>query len=128
MGKAFNILLLKAILLLLFANACSRLPFDHFIEDPENNQPTPPGMVKYSENIYIDKAEITNFNWMEYLYWCQRKYGEHSIEYKKTILNTECWKEFDYLSIREYEKHYLTHPAYREYPVRYYLSTGIRLL
>ena len=37
--------------------------------------------------FYLDQTEVTNFHWVEYLYWIQRAYGgEFPMVYKKGLL------------------------------------------
>lgn len=30
---------------------------------------TPPGTAKIAENLFMDKAEVSNFSFVEYIYW-----------------------------------------------------------
>jgi len=81
--------------------------FDH------NNRPA---RVTVS-SFYMDQTEVTNFYWLEYLYWINRAYGEtYSMVYKNALPDTLCWRSP--LSFNEkYVEYYLRHPAYRDYPV-----------
>lgn len=81
--------------------------FDH------NNRPA---RVTVS-SFYMDQTEVTNFYWLEYLYWINRAYGEtYPMVYKNALPDTLCWRSP--LAFNEkYVEYYLRHPAYRDYPV-----------
>jgi formylglycine-generating enzyme len=68
-------------------------------------------------SFYMDEAEITNHNYLEYLHWLNRIYGEDYPEvYKKALPDTLVWR--DKLAYNEpYVEYYLRHPSYRDYPV-----------
>jgi len=68
-------------------------------------------------SFYMDQTEVTNFHWLEYLYWINRCYGEtYPLVYRNALPDTLCWRSP--LSFREkYVEYYLRHPAYRDYPV-----------
>ena len=68
-------------------------------------------------SYYIDETEVTNFNWLEYLYWLNRVYAVDYPEiYKKALPDTLVWRSK--LAYNEpYVEYYLRHPAYRDYPV-----------
>lgn len=77
---------------------------------------TPPGTIQISDNFYFDKGEITNFNWMEYLYWVKTVYGENSEELKNATPNNKVWSTLNE-NYSALDSSYLRHPAYRDYPV-----------
>jgi len=68
-------------------------------------------------SFYMDETEISNFNWLEYLYWTTRVYSADYPEvYKKALPDTLVWRSK--LGYNEpYVDYYLRHPAYRDYPV-----------
>jgi gliding motility-associated lipoprotein GldJ len=68
-------------------------------------------------SFYMDETEVTNFYWLEYLYWLRRVYGMDYPEiYKKALPDTLVWRSK--LAYNEpYVEYYLRHPAYRDYPV-----------
>lgn len=68
-------------------------------------------------SFYMDQTEVTNFHWLEYLYWIDRAYGEtYPLVYKNALPDTLCWRSP--LAFNEkYVEYYLRHPAYRDYPV-----------
>ena len=68
-------------------------------------------------SFYMDQTEVTNFHWLEYLYWTQRVYGgTYPMVYKNALPDTLCWRSP--LGFNEkYVDYYFRHPAYRDYPV-----------
>ena len=67
-------------------------------------------------SFYMDQFEVTNFNWLEYLYWVRRTYEEFPMIYKNALPDTNCWRSP--LAFNEpYVEYYLRHPAYQNYPV-----------
>ncbi|HOP43746.1 MAG TPA: SUMF1/EgtB/PvdO family nonheme iron enzyme [Flavobacteriales bacterium] len=68
-------------------------------------------------SFYMDEVEVTNFYWLEYLYWLDRVFGADYPEiYKKALPDTLVWRSK--LAYNEpYLEYYLRHPAYRDYPV-----------
>ncbi len=68
-------------------------------------------------SFYIDETEVTNLDYLEYLFWLKRVYGESYPEvYKNALPDTLVWR--DKLGYNEpYVKNYLRHPAYKNYPV-----------
>lgn len=68
-------------------------------------------------SFYMDEVEVTNFYWLEYLYWLDRVFAADYPEiYKKALPDTLVWRSK--LAFNEpYVEYYLRHPAYRDYPV-----------
>lgn len=67
-------------------------------------------------SFYMDQTEVTNFHWLEYLYWISRAYETYPMVYKNALPDTLCWRSP--LGFNEkYVDYYLRHPAYRDYPV-----------
>ena len=68
-------------------------------------------------SFYMDQTEVSNFHWLEYLYWISRAYGENFPQvYKNALPDTLVWRTP--LAYNEkYVEYYLRHPAYRDYPV-----------
>lgn len=73
-------------------------------------QKNPPGTVRFKENLYVDKYEIDNRAWLEYMFWNQKKYGKDSAEYKAILPDTLVWDT-------EMKQRYLRHPNYAHNPV-----------
>jgi gliding motility-associated lipoprotein GldJ len=68
-------------------------------------------------SFYLDQTEVTNFQWLEYLYWISRAYNEtYPMVHKNALPDTLVWRSE--LGFNEkYVDYYLRHPAYRDYPV-----------
>jgi len=68
-------------------------------------------------SFYMDEVEVTNFYWLEYLYWLERVFvADYPEIYKKALPDTLVWRTK--LAFNEpYTEYYLRHPAYRDYPV-----------
>lgn len=68
-------------------------------------------------SFYLDQTEVTNFQWMEYLYWISRAYNEtYPMVFKNALPDTLVWRSK--LGFNEkFVDYYLRHPAYRDYPV-----------
>lgn len=68
-------------------------------------------------SFYMDQTEITNFHWLEYLYWISRAYNEtYPMVYKNALPDTLVWRS-ELAFNEKYVDYYLRHPAYRDYPV-----------
>ena len=74
-----------------------------------------PGAIPINGELLCDRAEATNFNWLEYMYWTGRTYGFTSLEYKSTIPDTSIWNSLHCDSA--FVSNYLRHPSYHYYPV-----------
>jgi len=68
-------------------------------------------------SFYMDETEISNLDYLEYLYWLNRVFGTDYPEvYRKALPDTLVWRER--LAYNEpLVETYLRHPAYRNYPV-----------
>ena len=68
-------------------------------------------------SFYMDRTEVTNLHWMEYVNWMRRVYNKsYPHIYKKCLPDTLVWRSP--LSYREkFVDYYLRHPSYRDYPV-----------
>lgn len=72
----------------------------------------PPNTIWLSSNLYIDKTEIANIHWLEYLHYLEKDSGK--VYYKNALPDTSVWLAYGD-SLRW--KHYLRYPAYRYFPV-----------
>lgn len=68
-------------------------------------------------SFYMDETEVRNLDYVEYLYWTKRVFGETYPEvYIDALPDTLVWR--DPLAYNEpFVDNYLRHPAYRDYPV-----------
>lgn len=68
-------------------------------------------------SFYMDETEVTNFHYLEYIFWLNKAFdGENPIIAKKALPDTLVWRSK--LSYNEpMVNYYLRYPAYRDYPV-----------
>lgn len=102
------------ILFSLIAAGCAERKMAKVIEYPLKN--LPPNCVKISDNFFADQTEISNFHWLEYLHWNSRVFGKNSAEYQAAMPDSSAWSRIDSCAV-VFDKNYLRHPAYRDYPV-----------
>lgn len=102
-----------AILILIFLNFYCIANNGHNNKDKKT---IPPGTVQVDTNLFMDYAEITNFSYLEYLYWTERVFGKNSNKYIEAYPDTSVWVKQD-TSLKDYSTYYLNHVAYRYYPV-----------
>ncbi len=76
----------------------------------------PPGTTKVNDTLFVDKTEMSNFNWLEFEYWTKKQYGINSKEHVAILPDTTVW--LNKAAYNEpYAKHYYRHVAYKNYPV-----------
>ena len=68
-------------------------------------------------SFYLDETEVRNVDYLEYLHWIKRVYGQSYPEvYKKSLPDTLVWR--DKLGYNEpFVTQYLRHPAFKNHPV-----------
>ncbi len=68
-------------------------------------------------SFYMDETEVSNLDYLEYLYWLNRVYGEDFPEvYREALPDTLVWR--NRLAYNEpLVEMYLRHPSYHNYPV-----------
>lgn len=68
-------------------------------------------------SFYMDETEVSNVDYLEYLYWLSRIYGaDHPEVYRRALPDTLVWRER--LGYNEpMVSNYLRHPSYKDYPV-----------
>ena len=67
-------------------------------------------------SFYMDETEVSNVDWLEYLYWIRRNYVNDGEYYYNALPDTLVWRQP--LSYNEpYVNNYLRHPAFQDYPV-----------
>lgn len=76
----------------------------------------PPGTAQVSDSLYMDKTEITNISWREYMYWLGRVHGLKSEIYKAAVPDTNCWQQFNN-KLWVNSIYYLKGPNYSNHPV-----------
>lgn len=63
--------------------------------------------------FYIGAYEVSNFDYLEYLYWMNRENHDH---YKAALPDTTVWERWPMYN-EPYVEYYFRHPAYRYYPM-----------
>ncbi len=91
------------ILSILFAASLTSAP-------PAIKAPAGTASVPGARNLFLDKAELTNIGWMEYLYYLKTEEGENSSSYKEAIPDTIIWK-------LSYDAPFFKSKKYNEWPV-----------
>lgn len=67
-------------------------------------------------SFYMDETEVSNTDWLEYLYWIRGNFPQDNEYYYNELPDTLVWRRP--LSYNEpYVDNYLRHPAYADYPV-----------
>lgn len=76
-----------------------------------------PGTVQVEDNFFIDKWELSNHSYREYLYWTRRVFGLE--KYKEELPDTLVWRDWtEGLTLDEpYIYEYFRHPLYSDCPV-----------
>lgn len=85
----------------------------------------PPNCVPIGPNLYMDKTEISNIHWLEYLHWNSHVFGTESEAYQAALPDSTIWTKANgplhKVGLRINDTvaadYYLRHPAYRDYPV-----------
>jgi formylglycine-generating enzyme len=68
-------------------------------------------------SFYMDETEVSNVDWLEYLYWLERVFGETYPEvFRAALPDTTVWRR-DLGYNEPFVANYLRHPAYQNYPV-----------
>jgi len=67
-------------------------------------------------SFYMDETEVSNQDWLDYLYWTRTNYPDDHELYYDALPDTLVWRRP--LSYNEpYVQNYLRHPAFQDYPV-----------
>lgn len=88
---------------------------DEFLTAPRNN----PTRTLTVSSFYMDKYEITNLDWNEYVQWMTVVFGgtkEGAGLINKVLPDTTVWRE-EMAYNEPYLEYYFRHPAYSFYPV-----------
>ncbi len=88
------------------------ITFRSFGQRSNDNLPTPPNCVWLRDSLFIDKTEITNIDWLEYLHYLRT--DSSIVQYKQALPDTNVWLATnDTLKW----KHYRRDSTYRFHPV-----------
>ena len=86
---------------------------DEFLTAPRNNETRSLTVSSF----YMDKYEVTNLNWNEYLHWLEFVFGAVAPELvDQARPDHTVWRE-DLAYNDPYEQNYFEHPAFSFYPV-----------
>jgi len=67
-------------------------------------------------SFYIDQTEVSNADWLEYLFWIEQTFPEDGKRYYEALPDTLVWRS--QLTYNEpYVNLYLRHPSFQDYPV-----------
>jgi gliding motility-associated lipoprotein GldJ len=67
-------------------------------------------------SFYMDETEVSNVDWLEYLYWIRTTFPDDQEYYYNALPDSLVWRRP--LSYNEpYVNNYLRHPAFQDYPV-----------
>ncbi|MXV17507.1 SUMF1/EgtB/PvdO family nonheme iron enzyme [Hufsiella ginkgonis] len=67
-------------------------------------------------SFYMDETEVSNVDWLEYLYWIKNNFPQDKEYYYNALPDTLVWRRP--LSYNEpYVNNYLRHPGFQDYPV-----------
>lgn len=91
-----------SLLALLFTLASSISPY--------RKNPAGTSNIPGLTNTFLDKTEITNISWKEYVWDMKETYGEESEEYQQSLPDAAVWK-------MSYQGDFTTNQDYYEYPV-----------
>jgi hypothetical protein len=106
------IALAVGIMSLMLIAACNRGEKELARIERTNELELPPGGVRIDTNLYIDETEISNFSYLEFLFWNKQANNK---KYNALLPDTASWVEED--SMIAYVSYYFRHPAYRDYPI-----------
>lgn len=73
----------------------------------------PPGTVRVNDTLYIDKTEVANIHWREYLFYLQRVDSANAFV---ALPDTLVWKEESTYN-EPFQEYYFRHPGFNFYPV-----------
>jgi len=106
----------KLLLLVLITLIVSCNLFKNHTIKTKSDSIAPPGTIEISDNLFFDKTEITNFGWVEYLFWMESVYGKNGDSYIEALPDTNVWSELN-VNYSSLDTFYLRHPAYYNFPV-----------
>lgn len=74
----------------------------------------PPGTVRLNDSLFIDKTEVANVHWREYLFYQQTTYGSESEEFINALLDTLVWSDIE--NATDLSNIYFRHPSFNNSP------------
>ena len=86
----------------------------HFLLLQKKEIIVPPGTVSFGERLFVDKLEVTNSDWLQYMFWVENEYGKGTKKYMATVPTMIQNKANKNKSLHQ---QYLKHPSYEKCPV-----------
>jgi hypothetical protein len=86
------------------------------LKDELDKLDVPPGTTKIGNNLYYDQTEVRNVDYLEFLNWTKRVFGENSENFKSIYPDTTLWGKLD-TKYSNLDTAYLTHPQFRKLSV-----------
>jgi len=105
----------KLLIVIFIFFICSAAVSDKMNSRGKMNKKAPPGTVWLKDNLYIDRTEIRNVDYREYLYWLGRIFGNRSSKYIRAFPDTTVWN--DSLRKNPFVYKYIHSPEYGNYPL-----------
>lgn len=85
-------------------------------ENIKKKEKTPSGTVRLNDSLFIDKTEVGNMHWMEFMYWLEMV-SKDSIGYQSNELDTLVWNNILDGEYSRFTEYYHRHPSYNNFPV-----------
>jgi formylglycine-generating enzyme required for sulfatase activity len=95
--KKINLLISFGFILVLFGFKSSNKPMD---------------LAQVNQNLYVDKFEVSNSDWLDYVNFLKENKGD----YKSALPDTTVWSISGKIN-EPFIQYYFRHPAYKRYPV-----------
>lgn len=83
----------------------------------------PPGTVQLNDTLFVDKTEVANIHWREYLFYLF-EFGQDAFDYQKALPDTSVWgfieskrDSFVTYIVHPLSEIYFRHPGFNNYPV-----------
>jgi formylglycine-generating enzyme required for sulfatase activity len=100
------------ILFIMIVLSCKTQP-DAVRKLTDSKHVNPPGTFWLKDSLYIDQAEISNLNYLEYVVWVMKNEPQN---YIACLPDTLVWREREVYN-EPYPEYYFRHPYYRNFPV-----------
>lgn len=79
----------------------------------KKKEKVPPGTVRLNDNLFIDKNEVANIHWREFMYWLESK--KDSIGFENSKIDSMVWINVE--GHGDYSSYYFRHPMFNYRPV-----------
>lgn len=82
--------------------------------ETEERRRNPPGTVQLKDRLYIDRTEIANVHWREFLFYTLNVDSGRHFKLEDALLDTLVWASQD--QGYALSEHYFRHPSFNSYP------------